>query len=103
MSDDDIYVPGPEYFHIQSLQGKIEWPKVEALCGDCLRIMPVHPTNEGTCSSCGGDTCSCPDCLTTIAKLRQGDRDFLSLGLKVAIRDWTPEDGATVDFRNREE
>lgn len=66
-----------------------------ALCQDCLRAQPEHPTNEGKCEACGGDTCNCKGCLATLDSLRQGERDWRRLGLRKPIKEWT-EDGGVV-------
>lgn len=63
-----------------------------ALCQDCLRLNPVHETNEGVCE-CGGDTCSCPDCVDTANMLLVGIRDYKRLGLINPITHWTADSG----------
>lgn len=48
--------------------------RCESLCQDCLAVNVAHPDNLGTCMNCGGETCSCGDCLATLALLRRGVR-----------------------------
>lgn len=67
----------------------------EALCQDCLRPQPAHETNEGICTECGGQTCSCPRCQGTLRQLRSGERDWQKLRLQSPIVDWSEKDGAT--------
>lgn len=68
----------------------------EAICIDCLRPNPDHPTNEGTCIHCGADTCNSFCCGTsTLTALRSGERDSKRLNLtgpRVQIT-WTEQTG----------
>lgn len=68
----------------------------ESLCQDCLRPNPAHPDNKGQCAACGGETCSCPACLDTLARLRAGERGKARLGLRVNLAGWSEETGAII-------
>ncbi len=67
----------------------------DAICQDCLRVHPAHPTNEGTCP-CGGDTCNCSCCRECLRLLREGHRDRKLLGLQSHISNWSEESGCEV-------
>lgn len=68
----------------------------ESLCLNCLRANSIHPTNQGRCEACNGDTCSCSMCLDTLFLLRQGIKDKAHLGLQVAIKDWSEIGGVVL-------
>jgi hypothetical protein len=65
----------------------------EALCQSCLRVCMVHET---TCK-CGGETCSCWECLKAIGQLRAGERSMEALELFVEISDWNEQSGAVIN------
>lgn len=65
-----------------------------SICQDCLRLNPIHPTNDGECV-CGGETCSCQSCTWLLEQLQKGrwNKKFLELQLKNPIVSWSVENG----------
>jgi hypothetical protein len=55
-----------------------------AICGDCLRVWPAHPTNKGKCEKCGGGTCSCQGCMAILKQL-EGGEFYLITGMEKHI------------------
>ncbi|MCI1590403.1 hypothetical protein [Heyndrickxia oleronia] len=70
-----------------------------SLCQDCLRLNPIHETNDGICK-CGGETCGCSSCKHTISLLQKGCLDNNILGLKTPIEIWTAENGCEITNTN---
>jgi hypothetical protein len=71
---------------------------VEGLCQNCLRVRSFgcyEVAAAAVCPGCGGGMCPCDGCKTTIARLRDGERDPAHLGLLSPIAGWTEQDGAT--------
>lgn len=82
----------------------------EALCQDCLRILPkdeLLPSENdppGRCPHCNGQTCECDACMADAAGLRRGELNSVGLVAGLRLVAWTPEDGATITAAtNRDE
>jgi hypothetical protein len=86
--DEDVRRAGK----LQATQEEIYMDR-EALCQSCLRVCPAHET---TCK-CGGETCSCRECLKAIGQLRAGERSMEALELLVEISDWNEQCGAVIN------
>lgn len=78
---------------------------VITLCQDCLAEVPLASTanlieadkNGGphgnALCKCGGDVCSCDECMETLELLHAGCRDPQKLGVRSQIQLWTPTTG----------
>lgn len=74
----------------------------EALCQDCLRIVPkdrLLPSDNqppGLCPSCQGQTCDCPSCMAEAQVLRSGDLNSVGLVAGHRLAAWSPETGGII-------
>ena len=61
------------------------------LCQDCLcETAAVFDSNcEAECTHCGGDLCSCADCMDTLNALIAGQRNPVELGLLAPVTSWS--------------
>ena len=57
----------------------------KALCQDCLRECDAAPDNLGTCPRCGGDTCSCQQCMDSLRQLHAGTYSFFVIAALLRI------------------